>query len=257
MTDHDDGADTEFAVEPIRRAPVLERLRDGPATRAELQDALDVSKATLHRVVRGFVDAGLVAETDAGVELTAAGRAAADAVGTYLERMAATRRLGPLLNRLPAGIDLDVAAFADAEIVTPSEGQPQRPVQRVIDFVEGAAEIRGTGAMVLPIYVEVLTREITDGMATELIVSSTVIEALRTEYPDRFDAAMASGNLTLLVNDDIPVGVALDDERALVVGTQAGVAQVAVVAEHPAAVDWAEAAYERIRRAASPYEADG
>lgn len=256
MTDTDDDRATEFAVEPIRRAPVLDRLRAGPATRTELQETLDVSKATLHRVVRGFADAGLLAETDRGVELTAAGEAAAEAVGTYLDRMGAIRRLGPLLNRLPAGVDLDVAAFADAEIETPTEGQPQRPVQRVIDFVEAAETLRGTAAMVLPIYVEVLAREVTAGTETELVVAPPVIEALRAEYPDRFEAAMASGNLTLLVSEDIPVGVALDGERALVVGSEAGVAQVAVVAERDAAVDWAASTYERIRRDASPYVPD-
>lgn len=254
MVGNDDGSDTEFAVEPIRRAPVLRRLQEGPAPRAELQETLDVSKATLHRIVRGFVDDGLVAETEAGVELTSAGRVTANTVETYLDRMHATRRLIPLLNRLPPAVELDVGAFADAEIVTPIGGQPQRPVQRVIDFVETAGSLRGTGAMVLPIYVEVLTREITAGMETELVVAPAVIEALREQYLEQFAEARDSGNLTLLVNDDIRVGVALDGERALVVGTEAGVAQVAVVTDRPAAVEWARAAYDRIRAAGSPYD---
>lgn len=257
MADNGDGSEIEFAVEPIRRAPVLGRLQEGPATRSELQETLGVSKATLHRIVRRFTDDGLVDETDRGVELTTAGQAAAGAVETYLDRMATTRRLVPLFNRLPTTVNLDVEAFTDAEIVTPTPGQPQRPVQRVIDFVEAADSLRGTAAMVLPIYVEVLTREITGGMDTELVVVPAVIEALREEYPERLEDALRSGNLTLLVRDGIRVGVALDGERALVVGTEAGVAQVAVVTERPAAVDWAEVAYERHRRDASPYDHKG
>lgn len=250
----DEAFDVEFALEPVKRAPVLEQLIEGPATRAELQDHLGVSRATLHRVVRGFAEDGLVEETDAGVELTGAGASVADAVGTYIGRMRAAERLTPLLNQLPSTVDFDVDAFADAEIVTPAEGHPQRPVQRVIDFVEAAASLRGTGAMVLPIYVEVLTREITGGMATELIVTPPVIDALLSEYPDRLRDALDSGNLDLLVSDGVSVGVALDGERALLVGTEAGVAQVAVVSDAPAAVDWAESAYERTRAEAEPYQ---
>lgn len=257
MTGTGDRTDTEFAVEPVRRAPVLRRLQEGPAPRTELQETLGVSKATLHRIVRRFTDDGLVDETDRGVELTAAGQVAADAVEAYLDRMATTRRLVPLLSRLPPSVELDIEAFTDAEIVVPTPGQPQRPVQRVIDFVEAADSLRGTAAMVLPIYVEVLTREITGGMETELVVVPAVIHALREGYPERFEDALRSGNLTLLVTDEIRVGVAVAGERALVVGTEAGVAQVAVVAERPAAVDWAESVYERNRRNASPYDTDG
>lgn len=256
MAGDGDSPDSEFMTEPIKRAPVLRRLRQGPATRGELQETLGVSKATLHRIVKGFVDDGLIVETEAGVELTSAGRAAAGTVEAYLDRMQATRRLLPLLNRLPPAVDFDIEAFADAEIVTPSKGQPQRPVQRVIDFVEHARSLRGTGAMVLPIYVEVLTREITGGMETELVVARAVIEVLRTQYPEQFIEARESGRLTLLVNDEIDVGVALDGERALVVGTEAGVAQVAVVTDRAAAVGWAQAAYDRIRDDATPYDPD-
>lgn len=250
----DDVLETEFALEPIKRAPVVQRLREGPATRAELQEQLDTSKATLHRIVRALAADGLVTETEAGVELTGAGVTAAEAVARYLDRMRAIRRLTPLLNRLPADVDIDVSTFADAEIVTPNPGQPQRPVQRVIDFVEEAETLRGTGAMVLPIYVEVLTREITDGMATELVVAPPVIEALDTEYPDQFQDALDSGNLTMLVTDAIRVGIALDGERVLVVGTETGVARVAVVSDRGAAVDWGVATYEAIRETATPYD---
>lgn len=246
-----------FALEPIRRAATLDELRDGPTSRAELQATLGVSKATLHRIVRGFADEGLVEETDAGVGLTGAGRAAADAVDGYLDRMAAVRRLGPLLNGLPADVGLDVAAFADAEVVTPTPGQPQRPVQRIVDFVGEASSLRATAAVVLPIYVEVLHREVTGGMETELVVSPAVVEALSEAYPDRFAEALASGTLAVLVHDAIDVGLALADGRALVVGSEAGVTRAAAVTDRPVAVEWAESSYARLRDEATPYDGRG
>lgn len=245
--------DDAFALEPIRRAPTLRRLHNGPASRAELQAALDVSKATLHRIVRGFADAGIVEETDAGVQLTGAGRATIDAVGRYLDRMAAIRRLVPLLNGLPPDVGFDFELFADAEVVTPTPGHPQRPVQHVVDFIREASTLRATAAYVLPIYVEVLHREITGGMETELVVTPAVVEALREGYSDRFAEALESGTLVVLVNDTVDVGLAHADGRALVVGSEGGTTQVAVVTDRPAAVDWVETTYARFRERASPY----
>lgn len=250
----DERPDDAFALEPVRRATALRRLRDGPTSRAELQAALDVSKATLHRIVRRFADAGIVEETDDGVGLTGAGRAVADAVDNYLVRMDAVRRLGPLLNGLPSDVDLDVALFADAEVVTPSPGHPQRPVQRVVDFIEEASSLRATAAVVLPIYVEVLHREVTEGMAAELVVSPAVVEALREGYPDRFAEALESGTLVLLVHDAVDVGLALADGRALLVGSEAGAPRVAVVTDRPAAVDWTERRYAGLRDEATAYD---
>lgn len=253
----DDRSDDAFSLEPVRRATTLRRLRDGPTSRSELQAALGVSKATLHRIVRRFADAGIVEETDEGVGLTGAGRATADAVDRYLDRMAAVRRLAPLLNGLPSDVDLDVALFADAEVVTPTPGHPQRPVQRIVDFIEEASSLRATAAVVLPIYVEVLHREVTGGMETELVVAPAVVEALREGYPDRFAEALDSGTLAVLVHDAIDVGLALADGRALVVGSEAGATRAAVVTEQPAAVDWAERRYASLRDEATPYDGSG
>lgn len=253
MDDTDD-LDGAFLVEPIRRTKALQRLSQGPAKREELSDELDVSKATLHRVVKGFADAGFVRETDAGVELTGAGREAAAAVERYRDRMAAVERLEPLLNGLPTSLEFELEWFADAEVVTPTAGHPQRPVQRVVDFLKAASSLRATSAVVLPIYVEVLSREIDDGMETELVVASAVIETLRTEYPERFAEALETGTLELYVHDAIEVGLAIDDGRALVVGAREGVTEVVVVTDRPAAIDWIETVYEQYRETGEPYD---
>lgn len=255
MTEADE-LDGVFLLEPIRRAPALHRLAAGPAPRDELEDELSVSKATLHRIVSTFVDAGLVRETEAGVQLTGAGRVVEAAVKRYRDRLETVHQLEPLLNGLPAEVEFEVGSFSDAEVVTPSPGHPQRPVQRVVDFFDEATSLRATSAVVLPIYVEVLSRKIVGGMETELVVAPAVIETLQEEYPDRFTEVLDSGALTVLVHDAIEVGLALDEERALVVGTQEGVTQVVVVTDRPAAVDWAESIYERYRAAAVPFEPD-
>lgn len=245
--------DESFVVEPIRRVRALRELVDGPASRHELETELDVSKATLHRIVKGFVEAGFVQETDDGVVLTGAGREAAAAVERYLDRMALVARLEPLLRGLPPEYDLDIAAFADAEIVTPTPGHPQRSVQRVVDFVESAPSLRATAAVVLPIYVEVLSREITAGMETELVVTPAVIEALEAEYPDRFAEALEAGTLEVLVHNAIEVGLALAPERALIVVPREGGTQVAAVTGRDEAVEWIRSVYEHYRAEAEPF----
>lgn len=250
------GLDDGFLIEPIRRAAMLRRLAAGPASREELQAELDVSKATLHRIVTGFSESGIVRQAEAGVELTGAGRAVWLAARQYLDHLETVARLAPLLNGLPPRLEFDAARFADAEVVTPAPGHPHRPVQRVVDFVEEAASLRATASVVLPIYVEVLSREIATGMETELVVAPAVIEALEAEYPDRFTDALDSGKLDLYVTDTVEVGLALDGDRALVVATADGVAQATVVADQAEAVAWTESIYDRYLGAAEPLRRD-
>lgn len=252
-----DEVDPDLLLEPLKRVRAFQRLLEGPATRAELQEELDVSRATLHRVATFLREEDLAAESDDGLALTTVGREVATAAVRYADRVGTASQLAPLLNEidldaLPA--PLDPKRLADAEVVRPKPGQPGRPAQRVVDAVEGADRVRGLAPVVLPIYVEAFYREILDGTETELVLAPDVIDGLDETYTDRFREALETGRLDVHVVDELPFGLYITPRMVGVVGyDEDDVVQVVVESRSDAVREWAEEVYDAYRSAATPF----
>lgn len=248
-------ASDEFVLEPVRRAAAFERLRSGTATRAELQDHLDVSRATLHRIVTFLRDNDLLVETDDGLELTTLGELVAEEVTGYVDRMTTAEDVAPLVNGvdesgLPASLDLEL--FRETSVTRPKPGQPQRPAQRVVDLVEAADSVRGFGPVVLPIYVEVFTREIEAGTEAELLVEPSVLDGLEEEYAEDLEAALSTGRLDVYVADSLPCGLLLTPDTVALLGyDDDGVLRVLVEGDDDTLRAWAEDVYESLREEAT------
>lgn len=248
--------DQEVLTEPLKRVDAFDRLLEGPASRGELQEELDVSRATLHRVATFLQEEEFAVETDAGLELTAVGREVAAAATGYAERVGAARRLSPLLNEVDLDalpVPLDVELLADARVVLPKPGQPGRPAQRVVDAVEETERIRGFAPVVLPIYVEAFHREILDGMETELVVAPDVIDGLDETYTDKFREAIETERLDVFVHEDVPLGLYVTAEMVGIVGyDEDDVVRIVVESDDEALRSWAEEVFERYREDATP-----
>lgn len=246
-----DEVDQEVLLEPLKRVGAFRRLREGPASRAELQEELGVSRATLHRVATFLQEEGFAVESDEGLELTPVGQETADAATEYEERVGTARRLAPLLNALDLDalpVPLDVELLSDVDVELPKPGQPGRPAQRVVDAVEDADRVRGIAPVVLPIYVEAFYREILDGLETELVIAPDVVDGLDEAYTDKFQEALETGRLDVYVHEDVPVGLYLTADVVGLVGYDgADVLQVVVEANDEALREWAEETYEHYR----------
>lgn len=247
---------TAVLLEPLKRVGALRRLREGPASRGELQDELDVSRATLHRIATFLDEEGLAVETDGDLALTTVGREVAAAAAAYEQRVGTARRLAPLLNEvdldaLPVG--LDVTLLDEAEVVRPKPGQPGLPSQRVVDAVERAGRVRGLAPVVLPIYVEAFHRAILDGMATELVFAPDAVEGLDESYAEKFHEALATDRLDVFVHEAVPFGLYLTPERVGIAGHDGdGVVQIVVEGDDEALRSWAERVYRHYRDDATP-----
>jgi predicted transcriptional regulator len=250
------GDDAEFVLEPVRRAAALEHLLSETASRSELQDHLDVSRATLHRIVTFLRDNDLLVETDDGLELTTLGELVGEEVTGYVDRMETARQLAPLLNGMDTGAlaePLSLDLFEDVSVTRPGPGRPQRPAQRVVELVEHSDSIRGFSPVVMPIYVEVFDREIRAGTETQMIVEPSVLAGLEEEYTGQLEGSMATGNLELLVHERLPFGMFLTPETVALLGyDDDGVLRVLVEGGGDRLRAWAEAVYESVRADADP-----
>lgn len=254
-----DDFDEELFETAVTRKPVLRALATEPHHRRELQDALDLSKTTCHRIVRTFDDAGLLRRTDRGYELTRFGEVVADAVDRFDATVRTAHRIEPLLRTLEdADLDVDVDLFTDATVTQPEPGDPYPFVDRSMELFRDSETIRvlDRNQFIPPLYIErALEIAIETGMRGEFIVPKPIALETVTELPD-LQRAVADGEASgkWFVYDEIPFGMALYDDHVdfRLYDDETEQPSLLVDTDDPAALAWAEDVYERYRDRAEP-----
>ncbi|WP_255198495.1 helix-turn-helix transcriptional regulator [Halorarius litoreus] len=248
--------DEALPVEAIKRGTVLRVLREGPMDRAGLMAALDVSRTTIHRIVRSLEAQELIRQDGHEFELSAFGRTVADEVATYRRRVLAARRIQPFLETVPE-IDIDVGLFETARVTQMQPTNPYGPVARFMQLLTDSGTLYGFDTTtVAPIYVDEIRAEIVGGMETDVVYLPAVIEDMVGTYADELEAALDSGLLTLSKHGGLPFGLAIFDDRVGLGGydDETGMLRVFVDTDDPAARDWALDLYEQYRVEATPLE---
>lgn len=248
--------DTDRFIELVRRAPVLEALREeGAMDRRELEQHLDVSKSTVHRFTRSLRENGLIERSGGAFVLTPVGEVSAEEVAAFKASIETTWELAPVLRVARAhGVDIDVAVFTDTTVTTAEPGNPYRPVNRFMSLVTETDTLHGLDpASINPLHIDDIYERIINGMETDVVFPSSVIENLLTSNPERAEQAFESGNLTLRVHDDLPFGLTLCDDRIGVgiYDDDTGLLRTYADTAAPAAHEWAETVYTKYRNTAT------
>lgn len=240
-------SDPDGFLELLRRAPMLEALRDRPLDRRELEARLGISRATSHRFTRWLGDRGLIERIDGEFQLTELGRTVTAAVTGFKTDVATAVHLAPVLEALSGSENpVPLAAFGDAVITTPDSGDPYAPMTRYLSLVGRTTTLRGFDTWAIaPTYMGEIQEHILDGMETELIDPRPIVEDGLDNYPERCVEVCVSGNLTIRLHDSLPFGLAIFDDRVgiAVRDPETGALRAFVDTDSPAAREWAEAVY--------------
>lgn len=243
-----DSGNSEIVVTAVKRADTLHALAGRSLTRSELQDEIDVSRTTTHRIVRELADKTLIRRVGGTYELTPLGRIVAREVEHLQDTVTAAEKLGALLPSLDR-TDIDVELLADATITVQESGDPYRPVRRFISLLRDSGTLRGFDTTTIaPMYVDEIRDSILDGMRTEIIYLPPVIDQILDDHHDATEAAIESGQLDLFIYDELPFGLAIFDDRVGVGGyDETGVLRVFADTDSPRVRSWAESLYEEYR----------
>lgn len=240
-------SDPDGFLELLRRAPTLEALRDGPLDRRDLEARLDVSRATSHRLTRWLGDRGLIERVDGEFRLTDLGRAVSASITEFKADVTTAFLLAPVVEALDeTQPPLPLAAFRDAVVTTPGDGDPYAPMNRYVALVRETSTLRGCNTWAIaPTYMDEIQDRILDGMETDLVDPVSVVEDVMENYPERCVEVCVSGNLTIRLHDSLPFGLAIFDDRVgIAVRDPETTALVAFVdTDDPVAREWADAVY--------------
>lgn len=240
-----------FGGSPIRLR-TLDRLCDGPATKAVLQEEIETSRITLWRLLSEFEDRGWIRETDSGYEATAAGRIVVERIDQMNYAFRAVDELGDLLEWLPLDtFDFPIERLADAEIARPSPTDPQRPMRLATRQIQEATEISILTHGYSPWVVETMyNRAIAGEQSGTMVTSTDVFEALDTQPPirDQLRELIEVGALEYYhYEGDVPHIFAILDGEGLGMGVDddSGRPQAALDIVDDQVLDWAERTFER------------
>lgn len=236
--------------ELVQRAPALEALAEGPLDRADLEERLDVSRATSHRITRSLADRGLIERVDGAFRLTALGEATRAAVDRFGTEVTVALRLAPVIEAVSDVAPLPLSAFADAKETRADRGDPHAPVVRFLDLVRETGTLRGFDTWsIAPTYMEDVQERILAGMRTELVDPLDVVVDVMESYPEKCVEVCVSGNLDIWLHDALPFGLAIFDDRigVAVADPGSGALRSFVDTDDPAARDWAETTFEAFR----------
>ncbi|WP_276282000.1 helix-turn-helix transcriptional regulator [Halorussus caseinilyticus] len=242
MTDDTDLHDVISTV--VKRASFLDRLTDGPTSKRDLRDELNLSRSTVYKAVRELETHGLVTESDEGVELTLVGRLLADQYREFEARAAGVYDNESLLSVLPDDAPVTTDLLLGADTVLAERHAPTRPVTYIEALVRNADSVSGVVPVVLPQYVDLFHGElVTDDLTADLVLEDPVVEYLSDEHGERFGEALATGRLSIRRTDEtLPFGlIAAEGDGIILIGYEGGGELRGIIRnDTPAALDWGE-----------------
>ncbi|SFB83956.1 Predicted transcriptional regulator, contains HTH domain [Halobiforma haloterrestris] len=254
--------DIAYLVRSEHRVPILVALAARPRSRADLRELTGASSSTVRRTLRAFEDRAWIRRTGNRYEATQLGTLVATTMEELIDRLETERALRDVWHLLPdeeRGFTIEMCADATVTVAEPTD--PYAPVNRFESLLQETSEFRFVGsdlALFEPCK-DVFRRRIVGGMETEVVDPPDVARYILETYPDYCSALFESGNLTLLVHDELPpYGIGIFDER-IAVGCYertSGTVRVLLDTDDPAAREWAESVYGAARREARPLMAE-
>jgi predicted transcriptional regulator len=250
--------ETDLLGDIVRHRPVLEALRAEPLDRREIEDRLDVSRATSHRLTQWLDEQGFVEKVEGRFRLSGRGEAVADEVLRFEANVRTVHRLAPLLDVICEDHqEFVVEPFVDATVMVAEPDDPYRPIERFVSLLGESETFRGFNTThMAPLVLGKFHKRMFDDTDTEIIYLPHIVEKLFETYPTQASEAIDRGHLTLRTREDLPYGLAIFDECVGIGGYDetTGQMQVFVDTDSPIAREWAERVYASIRADSKPLD---
>jgi len=239
-----------FRTVLANRNDVLRVLADRHATKPELVDALDTSRATVDRAIRELQSFECITRNETGYVATMTGRLALAAFDQYDTTTRAITDADEFLNALDPDAPLDPAMLTGANVTLPEPHAPEQALKESIELIQSATQIRGIAPVVLSFYPELLAERVQeDDVTVEIIAESDVLATLPTLAGSTVDPFLEHDAVTLYESaGELPYALWLldtpDGEYVGITAYEEGAVAGVLVNDSAPAVRWAEAQYD-------------
>ncbi|WP_433633121.1 helix-turn-helix transcriptional regulator [Halomicrococcus sp. NG-SE-24] len=246
-----DRVDTELLGDIVRHGPALEALLKEPLDRREIEDRLDISRATSHRYIQWLDEQEFVEKVDGRFQLTWRGAVIAEEILRFEANVRTAHSLTPLLDAVcDDHRDFVLEPFVNSTINVAEPNDPYRPVERFMALVRESETFRGFNTThMAPLALGEFHQRLFEDIDTEIIYLPSIAGKLFETHPERAKKAIKRGHLALRTRGTLPYGLAIFDERVGIGGYDeaTGIMQVFVDTDEPIAREWAERVYTSVR----------
>lgn len=251
-----------FLADSPDRRRLLAHLVDEPGSPAELASALPLSRRSVQRHLGQFADREWVEKRDGAYHLTTAGSLVVAEHEAYRETLAGLDAHADVFRRLPDADHAPDPRWLEAATVTrATQDDPQAPLHRYVDAVDGlaAARVRMIAPVLSRLFHDVHADLALEGTHTELVLSADTIDRARELNPGEFEVVASVDVLDLYRHPgDVSFGLTLGGDRALLGAyDDDGHLHALLESAKPAFREWAEGLFEQYREAAEQVEPPG
>lgn len=245
------------------RGPILLELRDSPARREELREAVDASRSTISRALATFEERDWVTRSGQEYRLTHLGRLIADGFDALVGTIETAHDLEGIVEHVPIDdLPFGIGHLRDATIVQPSRSDPLAPIRHSDRFVEDVDSAVMLSHAFSPSAIAVIAERAKRGDDTHLVVTSSVVESLVAddELRDQCRECVAGDTVEIWEYDGaggIPHVLAVGDRTvSLGVYDEAGHVRGVVETDDETVLAWAEETVEAYRDRATRLDVD-
>lgn len=241
-----------FVARSENRVEALQALEAGPASRAGLQEATGIPRATLSRILADFQARELANRDGYEFSITPLGRLLTrqlEALFSAIEVGAELQSLGPWLPLSELGIGIE--DLADARVTFPTPVAPLAPVHRTAAVLEASDRVRGLCNNVIPELLRTLGDAIEAGIEIEVVATTEAFEVVSADPASirTVRDLVDSGSLDLAICPVAFPQLAIDTDGTvlLLVTDDEGAIQGLVESTNEAVRAWFDDAFEMYR----------
>lgn len=235
-----------FIVRSENRVEALKSLEAAPASRAELQEATEIPRASLSRILADFQARDLADREGYEYSITPLGRLLAGELRSTFESLAVGSELQSLTPWLPLSeLGIEIEDLVDARITLPTPVDPLAPVDRTAAVLESCDRVRGLCNNVIPDLLETLSGA---GAEIEVVTTTDAFDVVSTDPRTRgaVREMLRSGRLDLTVSSEwFPqLAIAADGTILLEVTDDDGAIHGLIESETDAVRSWFASAFD-------------
>lgn len=251
----------EFLARSANRIEVLQALAERSYTRRELGSAVDASQPTIGRVLNDLRARNWITYDGERYSATETGAFVETGITDLQERLATETTLRGIVEWLPTeSIDVDLRAFHEATITTPTGTRPNAPIERMLELLDRTEEAvllsHTFNRQKLSLIHE---RTATGALTTKGVFAADAIDAISDDEELRSllrDIVAADAAEIRVTTDSVPAAVEVTDDRThLLLRDEDGVVRASMDTDDEAARSWALELHERFWASATTVSA--
>lgn len=249
----------EFLARSESRVQALNTVaEERTITSRELRDQLNASRTTVKRNLEALVERGWLQNTNNEYTITACGDLVATEFTDLVEVIRVIRDLEPFMRWIDVDdIEFELYELVDAEVTVASSGDPYAPVNKHVEALQTADDVRALLPSVGHEALEVTLQRIREADPTyELVVEPECAETLQedSQYKALFKEVIASGAVEVsLYEGTFPYYLGILDEVVQIgVEDEEGIPRALVETELETIRAWAERKYAEYKAETAP-----